>query len=242
MADTLSSRERMLTALGGGTPDHVPCCFSAFSSLRHRCADQREYVERQIEMGLDVAIGVGTPGPGQHPDVTTREWVEDDPSEEYPVLHKEYETPGGVLHTEVLKSEDWPHGDRVPLLDDFLIPRSRKPLATSCEDLDALPYLLCDPDGDALGERARQARALADEFGLITMAHYSQVGDMACWLGGMEPLMMRQYDDPEFVHGLVAVIEEWNRRQVAATLAHGVDVLVRRAWYENRPVFICPSA
>ena len=44
------------------------------------------------------------------------------------------------------KTEDWVHGDRVPLFDDFVIPRARKRLVTGPQDLPALRHLLTPPD------------------------------------------------------------------------------------------------
>jgi uroporphyrinogen decarboxylase len=69
------------------------------------------------------------------------------------------------------------------------------------------------------------------------MACYGMVGDVACWLAGIEPLTMLAADDPSFVHQFIGIIEEWNTRQMAAMLGQGVDLIVRRAWYENADVW-----
>jgi hypothetical protein len=47
-----------------------------------------------------------------------------------PILHKEYTTPAGKLTTSMKLSEDWPHGERIPFVDDYQIPRAIKPLIT----------------------------------------------------------------------------------------------------------------
>ena len=125
MTTGLSSRDRMLAALECRQPDHVPCCFSAFQSLRQQCTDQADFLDRQLEMGLNAAVTVSTIPLRHDPRVRIREWREDLPDELYPILHKEYETPAGTLCTAVSTSEDWPWGDHVPFMDDFLIPRSR---------------------------------------------------------------------------------------------------------------------
>ena len=96
----------MLAALECRQPDHVPCCFSAFQSLRERCADQAEFLDRQLEMGLDAAVVISSVPLRHDPQVKIREWSENLPGESYPILHKEYETPAGTLSTAVSKSED----------------------------------------------------------------------------------------------------------------------------------------
>lgn len=234
-----SSRERMLAALECREPDHAPCCFSAFSALRERCADDREFLERQLAMGLDAVVQTPSLPVRHDASVETREWVEHD-ALPYPLLHKEYATPAGVLHTSVSRSEDWPHGDHVPFFDDFLIPRSEEFLVTPHDDLDALGYLLTEPSGEdaeRFGSRFAEARALADELGLLTMYCYGMVGDVACWLGGMQGLMMLAADEPGFVRDFLGLIERWNARRMDVALAEKPDLFVRRAWYEHADIW-----
>jgi hypothetical protein len=226
----------LLAALGCRQTDYVPCCFSAFQILRRRCADQREYVSRQIEMGLDAIVSVPAPPIRHHPDVTTREWREDDPHEPYPLLHKVYDTPAGQLHTSVSQSEDWPWGDHVPFMDDFLIPRSREFLVTPQDDLAVLPYLLALPSAEdvkALRGAARAARDVASENDLLVAGYYGMAADAACWLCGMQELMMATVDEPDFVRQVLAIVEDWNRRRVELLLEQGLDLFIRRGWYEH---------
>jgi len=236
VAEKMSSRERMLAAFACREPDYVPCCFSAFSALRARCRDLDEFVQRQLDMGLDVAVPLPELPVRHAPEVQIREWVERDPSQRYPVLHKEYMTPAGPLRTSVLWSEDWPHGEHVPFFDDYLIPRSIKPLITADDSLDALRYLLAPPtdeDVERMRTQHAEARRIAREHDLATACYYGQVGDVACWLAGMQQLMLMAVDEPEFVHRFLSIIEEWNARRVGLMLEQGPDLLVRRAWYEN---------
>jgi hypothetical protein len=236
MGRALSSRERMLAAIECREPDHVPCCFSAFSILSARCAGRREFVEKQLEMGLDAVVTVHTPGPRMDPGVQVREWRDDSGPGPYPMLHKEYDTPAGTLHTSVRMTEDWPHGEHIPLFDDFSIARATRHLVTAGDNLDALRYVLGPPAEQAparLRDDCAAAKALAAEHGLMTVVNYGMVGDVACWLAGMEPFIMMIADAPEFVHRFIGVIEEWNDRVTGAVLAEGVDLFIRRAWYEN---------
>jgi len=40
-------------------------------------------------------------------------------------------------------------------------------------------------------------------------------------------------DNPAFVQQFLTVIENWNRQRMELMLEEGVDLFVRRAWYEN---------
>ncbi|MFQ6044602.1 MAG: hypothetical protein ACE5PV_27430, partial [Candidatus Poribacteria bacterium] len=56
MQQKLSSRERMLEAICHREADYVPCCFMIFAALKNRCKDKYEFVEKQLEMGLDATV------------------------------------------------------------------------------------------------------------------------------------------------------------------------------------------
>lgn len=236
----ISSRDRLLTTLNFGEPDHPPCCFSAFLALQRRCAGPEDFVLRQIEMGLDVAVKINDPPISFHPDVEVREWKQEpdgvgDPSR-YPILHCDYHTPAGTLSRSVKQTEDWPDGDHVPFLSDHTIPRATKHLITGESDLDALQYLLRPPAASEIQEYrrgAQAARSLADAHDLIVTAGTSQHADFACWLSGIQDLTLLTLDSPDFVRAYLAMIEEWNRERMAVMLDDGIDVLVRRGWYEN---------
>jgi hypothetical protein len=240
MPQGISSRERMLAALDCREPDHVPCCFSAFQILRERCADQAEFLDRQLEMGLDVVVEMPSPPVRHDPAARIEETVVDDPGEGYPVLRRDYITPAGSLRAEVTKTPDWPWGDHVPLFEDYLIPRARKSPITVDDDLEALRYVLgrpTDDDAAQLAERYGAAKTLAAERDLLTMACYGMVGDVACWLAGIEPVTMMAVDRPDFARRFLAIIEEWNSGQAELMLRQGIDLYVRRAWYEHADVW-----
>jgi hypothetical protein len=224
-----------------------------FAALRNQCNDQLEFVERQVEMGLDTFVGFPVRPARRNrdtseqgdlhglpvrfaPEVQLREWREDPPGERYPILHREYTTPAGKLHTAVNRTEDWEQGERVPLFDDFVIPRARKRLIEGPDDLPALQYLLTPPSDDeiaAFRESSRPAKALAAKHDLLTVAEWGVLYDAACWLCGMEQVTLMTFDQPAFVEELFSIISGWNRRRMEVVLEEGVDLYIRRAWYEN---------
>jgi len=244
----VTSKERLLAAVSGGRPDHVPCSFMIFRALRNKCKDIFEFAERQLEMGLDARMDFGIePAPWYHadlhglplrfhPEVEIREWREDRPGERYPVLCKEYVTPAGTLRTEVYRTEGWPYGDRVPFMEDHIVPRSLKHLVTGREDVEPLRYLLIPPADEDLRrfvERHRKVRKFAEDKGLLVAGGWGVGMDALVWLCGMQELLLLSMDDPEFVDELLKLVGDWNVKRMEPFLDAGVDLFVRRGWYEG---------
>ncbi len=246
----LTSRERMLRALRHQAADYIPCCFMSFTALRRRChEDLYELVKAERALGLDSFLFIPTaprPRRADHPDlrglpvrfdpaVRMREWREQH-SGEPPILHKEYTTPAGKLYTRVRLSEDWPHGEHIPFVDDYQVSRALQPLVSTPADLASLRYLLTQPSPDDIAEferEARQARAFADEHGVLLAGGWGVGADLANWLCGMENLMVLAHDDPAFVTELLEMIQTWNQQRMAVVLKAPVDLFIYRAWYEG---------
>jgi uroporphyrinogen-III decarboxylase len=249
MKKRLSSRERMMTAIECRKTDYVPMCFMIFSALRSKCKDQYEFIDKQLEMGLDAVVDLVSPSDTQSehsdlhglpvrfdPQVSIKEWREDKDSEQFPLLNKEYITPSGTLRTVVNKTIDWQHGDHVPLFDDYLIPRSKKFLINNKGDLDPLRYLLIPPSKEDIHkfrETAQKAKEFADSRKLLVIGGWGVGMDLACWICGIENLMLSAIYDPEFVGDLADIIAHWNQERMQVVLDVGVDLYIRRGWYES---------
>jgi len=246
----MSSRERMLCAIECGAPDYVPLSFMIFSALVHRCASPFEFFERQMELGLDTVVEMfrlnadamtdcsdacGVPV-RFGPEVRVREWREQDPDERYPLLHKEYMTPDGTLTCVVQQTDDWPYGNHVPFLDDYVEARATKPLVTRPEDLAALRHLLPPPRRQDVVRCRRlweDGKRLAERHGLLTAGGWGVGGDALAWLCGLQDSVMIAMDQPQFLDGILDVVSQWNRWRMEVILDAGVDLFIRRAWYEG---------
>lgn len=245
----LTSRERMLRAISRREVDHIPCCFMSFTALRKRKnEDLFELARAERAMGLDSMLFIpAAPRPErpEHPDlrglpvrfsseVKSRQWTIQNQGEER--LHREFVTPAGTLTAEVRLSEDWPHGSRLPFVDDYQVPRTVKPLITQAADLDALRFLLTAPDEstrEAYSKEVRRAKSFVDEEGVLLVGGWGVGTDMADWLCGMESFMMTMIEDPPFAADLMGMIHDWNRSRMEVVLSGGVDLFIRRAWYEG---------
>jgi uroporphyrinogen-III decarboxylase len=246
----LTSRERLLRAINLQETDHVPCCFMSFRALRdvhHEDWFQVALAERA--MGLDAMLFLPTTGRPQrpnhpdlrglpvrfHPSVWKREWREKT-GEGFDCLYKEYHTPAGKLATHIRLTDDWPHGDTIPFVDDYQVPRSAKPLIAGPQDLEALSFLLTPPadgDVDRFRQEAEIARAFVAEHGFLLAGGWGVGMDMADWLCGMENLMVLVMEQPDFVDQVLEMIHAWNRQRMEVVLSAPVDLYVRRAWYEG---------
>jgi len=256
MSDKLSGRERLLAAIDGARGAPIPCCFMIFRALRTKCRDEFEFVNRQQEMGLEARVQLEDIAVRFSPEARVREWAEPAQGGAGGILHRAYETPAGALTASVRRTDDWPHGERVPIFDDYFAPRAVRYLLTAPQPLDALRYILVEPTADDIAVFRAQASArkrFAAERGLaLTGGWKSQrfvegedtgligdnggtgsVIDTLMWLcGGTAPLYWA-YDEPGFLAELIAIVQDWNRKRLSLHLEVGVDVVMRRAWYEG---------
>jgi hypothetical protein len=245
-----NSRERLLAALDRQVPDHVPCSIMIFGALKARCQTFEEFVERQVELGLDAFVELPPRGPVVVNDhynlhglpvvygeqVEIREWIEPPAGDPVPLMIKEYHTPAGVLRTEVRQTADWRWGDHVPIFDDFLVPRTRRFLVNGPQDLEPLHYVLA-PLGDgeiaAFRAQAAEGQALAQRHGLLVAGGWGAAADVVAWLTGFENMIILAAEQPGFMHDLLALVAEWNRRRLEVLLDAGIDLYLKRIFYES---------
>ncbi len=263
MADEMSSRERMLAALNCEKPDHIPMAFMIFSALDERLNSKSKHgdpgaaIEAQTELGIDTFVDLCffAPHTGEigHADapgfpvrfderVKSREWAETPEGRRYPVLHREYSTPSGTLSVAVNQTDDWPYGDasggdfHVPFMDDYLAPRCSKYLVETRNDLAPLRHLLVPPTGDDLKichKAWDRGKELAREHDLLLTGGWGVGGDALAWFCGLQNAVMMAIDEPAFLEELLNIVDAWNRTRMQAFLDYGVDLFIRRAWYEG---------
>lgn len=251
----MSSRERMLAALSCENTGIIPCSFMLFNGLKEVSTSYLDFIQRQLELGLDAYVQI-PPRPlvvksdyynlhglpvSYHPDVVIKEWKETHGGEPYPLLFKEYETPAGTLRAEVRKDTGWRWGDHVPFLDDYLVGRSNKFIVDGPDDLDALRYLLVPPTSKEIEDLAAES-ATALEYArtheLLICGGWGVGADLIGWVYGLNRLPYSLFDHPEFIAELLDIIATWNRSRMEVLLQSGIDLYIKRAWYENLDNFI----
>ncbi len=250
MTGIMSSRMRMLCALARLEADRTPCSFMMYGGLKATCRDYEDFVRRQLVMGLDAFVELPPRPPivtNDHynlhglpasygRDVTISEWQEHPSNEEDPILVKEYRTPNGTLRAEVRKTADWRWGNHVPFLDDYVIPRSRKFLVSDGDDVNGLTHLLVAPTEEEIASfRAESASALqlARTEELLVAGGWGVGADLIGWVCGLQNMMYMAYDQPELLRRLLGLVASWNKKRMAVVLDAGIDLYIKRAWYEN---------
>jgi uroporphyrinogen-III decarboxylase len=136
----------------------------------------------------------------------------------------------------VRTSEDWPHGNHIPFVDDYQVPRAVKPLVTERDELKALQYLLTPPskeDIERFREEAQRAREFAAEQGVLLAGGWGVGMDMASWLCGFHNIALLIHDRPSFAAELLEMIHAWNLSRMEVVLSAPVDLYIKRAWYEG---------
>jgi hypothetical protein len=250
----MTSRERLLAALSGEKPDFTPCSFMLFYNLYDQCRTEAEFVERQLEMGLDAFVHVGHLNHSLHLyggldlRVRVQEWVEEDGAGK--VFCRKLDTPAGTLTGRIRQREGWPTEGDFPLMKDWLVGRAEEVLVKPETDLAKLPFLFGPIREEHIRELRREAAAmtrLARRHQLLLVGGWKgavrpglQVdpgvmgADAMAWLSGYEPVMILSLTRPELIEEYARVIHEWNLRQIEVYLeVTEADLIVRRGWYET---------
>ena len=243
----MNSRERMLTAISCGQPDRVPIYFCLWQSPPHlRYESEFERVEQLNKMGLDDILDVFLPT-AVNPEVQERHWREEPSDDEpYPLMGKEYETPAGVLRQVVREADDelgegWSRQmKKVNLMDDFNVARAKEHAVCGPEDLPKLRHLLVELSGERLSHvRAglKRKREFARKQGTLVAGWGACGMDAAIWLCGVEGAVLAAVDTPDFFDELLDIIHIWDKKNCELLLDEGVDMLVRRGWYDTTRIW-----
>jgi hypothetical protein len=236
----MSSRERVLAAIGHEPVDYVPLSVLLWSSLWAHCGSVEDYLRCQLNLGMDPVVPLPGPPWGESPEVKVSTWRED--AAPYPLLHKVYATPAGTLEAVVELTPDWPHGNDVPLLSDFNIPRSRKFLVSEPQDLEALACLLRLPDAGRLKRfraECRHRKEVAAESGLATVTGLTRLVDTVCWLCGPVQMALWSLERRQFLADVIRLIAERQQGLAEIILEQKPDVRVRAEWYASP--FLSPA-
>jgi len=246
----MTSRDRMIAAIDWQDVDYVPCSFMIFHALRDRYADLTEFYQRQQELGLDPVVSladwtgrllgneVDLPGlPVEMADeVEVSHWREQPPDSRYELLCKQIKTPDGILTAKINLTPDWEDVEKVPLFDDYLAARSYEFLVKEQQDLAALRYVLRAPSYEtkaAFRKIAAEAKEFSMQQGMLLSGGWGVGLDAGVWLCGLDRLMWSAIDEPAFVEELVELLHEWNISRMDVMLDAGIDLFVRRGWYEG---------
>ena len=249
-SNLLSSREKMLTALNNEQTNYIPCSFMLYKGLLENSDNYIDFLQKQISLGLDAYVMIpprssivvndnyNLHGMSVNFDlaVEVKEWIEHRDNEVFPIMVKEYNTPSGKLRAEVRQTDDWRWGDHVPLFDDYIAPRTLKYLIGEPNDLEALKYLLKPPsikEKEDVRSESKFVIEFAHKQNLLTLGGWGIGADMLGWIYGLENMVYSAFDQPEFLEDMLNLISKWNQARMLVLLDIGVDIYIKRAWYET---------
>jgi uroporphyrinogen-III decarboxylase len=243
-------RERMLTALNNEVTKYVPCSFMLYKGLHQKSADYLDFLQKQLDLGLEPYAMIPPRAPVEvndhynlhgmavkiDPSVKIEEWIESRQDESCPIMVKEYRTPAGTLRTEVRQTEDWRWGDHIPLFDDYISPRTLNYIIKDSKDLEALKYLLVAPSTEeieSVRNEASQTIQFAHQQNLLTVGGWGIGADMLGWIYGFTNMVYSTFEQPEFLQNTLNLIADWNSARMQVLLEMGIDLYIKRTWYET---------
>ena len=234
----MTPKQRMVTALEGGQPDRLPVTThhvqGYFLDKYLGGMDYRDFFD---EFGFDPIRWVvpykADESRGEYHDptqtavhpldlthrVVSDEWrIEQEtiPNQEYRTTRYCFVTPGGTLSM-VLQGNEY---------TDWVV----EPLIKQPRDIDLIAQYVTHPKCDV-----EKVNAVADEVGegaLIRghIAYFDVYGQPGCWqdaveLVGTEQLILATYDDPEWVHELLKILQERKKTFIRSLEGARYDVL-----------------
>jgi len=254
LKSTMSSKERVLRAIGHEEPDHVPLLIKwygrsagnldtrGFMQDRHRMwRNQGERVEANLKLGLDSYVDLHGPQPSLAEGIRINWWLEENvPGELYPLVFKEWETSKGVLSQVIRRVRDWPYGNDIPLFSDWQLSRgvAKKRLWETAEDIEAFAHLFQGPgrrEVEEFYERAEKARRHADEYQVVLMGnlHDGLSFDYALMGFAIERLVLLRMREPHVIRRLLDILQGHMMRALDWMLHEGVDFVFVPGWYCN---------
>jgi len=233
----VTSAERVLAALRGEPVDYAPCVPTFWRGTPRREAFRWESEEERLrfaieELGVDAALHFGLP---TRP-FETRSRIERREGEPYPLLHNAIDTPKGTLTAIVRKTDDYPHGDRIPLFSDWTVSRYVKPWVETEADVERLA-LVCRPAEDRpmadARERLEGVRRLAGRWRVPVIGSGFFALNGAIHLMGAESAVLCSVDHPEVIEALIELFRRVQSRNLEALLSWGCNVVLRNGWYDT---------
>ena len=233
----MTPKERILAAMRRQDVDYAPCmpiwwAWASPAADGYRWTNLEERLGVLIDrLGIDTYLDFGIPL-SRHPDVKQTIWEEAVQGERYPLLHKVIETPAGQLTATIRKTDDWPHGQDIPLMSDFVVSRLVKPWIEDEQDLDCLEYVWQPPD-DYSADQIEQLRKLADKWQIPIRSTVGHGLTASLSLFGAENASMVSIERPELLERLADIEHRATIRRIHLAARAGVDFVTRDGFYET---------
>ena len=238
----MTTKDRLLAAIKNEEADYVPMVIEWNEDRMHEklnWTNARERLEFHRMHGWDTHVNL-------HSGITPAACVNIDKSIASGAGHKRvltqvWHTPAGNITERLRATDDWDElweggHPYLQMMSDFRTSRYIEYPFKSARDMEALKYIFADdnPADIARIKREHEAkRRLADEFDVPLFVYFDAGMDWLLWLFPPEEAIIRVLEEPDFIHAMLAHINEAKHRQLAQMLQLGVDGVMRRGWYES---------
>jgi hypothetical protein len=246
----MTVKERLMTALTGGTPDRVPFSPNLTRWVRKNrsCVCIRHMYQANAEFGFDPILQlypytwqnlsnnyVYTPGGGYNysssglygdlPEVNADIRITNEKN--WVIYERTFKTPAGTLN-DVIRwcRSDIGYGDGPN-------PHREVPLLKSCDDLDAYRYLYPAPRKDLIADIPIIIKEFGDKA-VIATADSLQVGSWGTEALGPEGMLFASIDDPDLLIGACRIANDAHLANLKACLDAGIRV-VYDSWFQCSP-------
>jgi len=140
------------------------------------------------------------------------------------------------LRASVRITEDWPHGDDIPLNSDWNVSRFVKPWLETAEDVQRYQFVQMPPSGEDIAQakdRLASQKQRARQYGVITYAQCGMGLTAALQLFGAEQAVTLSMDRPEVIQRFLEIEHEATMKSAELLADLGVDVICRNGFYET---------
>jgi hypothetical protein len=246
LGDKMNSKERILKTMGREDTDYIPCSpFFNNQDYVQRIGkkwqppfgpsqEERIHYFKEI-MDLDPIVSVPWSRFEESPGVKSRSWMEGS------VIHKEYETPAGIISAAIKYSDQWPHGLDIPFYSDYNIAHFIKPWLEDNNDLECLKFILTPPHSDRRMDQIEfqvtESKRTAERYGLATMVFAGQGLTGAIHLCGAEQACFMTVEQPDLLKGFLELEHECTKENYRIAIDMGIDILRRNGFYESTDFF-----
>ena len=255
----MNPKERILGALTGQKIDHTPCApfFWAGENFWKPVQEvnvgvdpelnnindhiDSKYRWSSIEEHMDVMINVLRVNPVLHIDVSFSNNLSDveeklwtEKSGERKILHKEYNTPSGILSASV-DLDHWPLGNDIPFFTDW-VTGFIEYWVSSLEDIERLKHVLLQPDRETIKKDKKANRkifSIAEKYQLPVYSYIGKGLTGLLQLMGAENACIASIERPEIVESYLEYEHFLNMKRMEIAVDFGVDFFGRNGFYET---------
>ncbi len=235
MSATMTSKERVLTALSLEEPDRVPIAMRAMEPLNHLWSDpfERALILRD-RFGIDDFLVVAFPWiypPSVEEKTTWQTYGEQND----PLLVTEYHTPAGVLRNSVRMTDDY-HVERLNLEADQLMPRMVDHTIKDAADVERFRYLLGTPDQRDRRHWEEQLQAYVEfgrREGFPVALYVPSASAIAMKNIGTLEMVIRAMDGDAMVQELLDALTQWALAWIDHAARLEPDIIYYSGVYES---------